>query len=470
MATRYWVGGNGITTWEGSAVIGMDANGPIVVCGWAQTSGGAPMRVGNIPGSNDIAIFDGNSNVNCTVAISKTVGAINATSGFTHTLTVAHNCVLTLEGNSTSLISSWEGGTLKLWDDSGDSELYVSHASGVTGKLNITGGSIDGGSLSINGAYVSLGGNPTLFTPAVYVGYTSAGVATWSGSLEVSSSMSSTLNLAGKNWYNTGTVQLSTLQSVGKLTNGGHFYNHNLLNVNPTNGTSIATNESDFVFHNEWASGDTTHTPTTRIFTLANLYSNVTATVNGEPGVSFCVGAGVLQLDADSQIMPTGDVYVCEEVPANGHSEIRINGGSSKITSLAMDQGILKLSYDFATNGGLYSTLYLYNICTITGTAEVDMRVQGTGLGQDKIWVDRAADNDAALNISTSASNPTVLKVITEITTNNSQKQYALISNTDGPYLIATIIGNFYSFIDAQSQSWNKYKDLPSSAICINRP
>ncbi len=85
--TKYWIGGeNGSFT--------SDAN-------WSTTSGGGNNTTA--PGVNDVAVFDGSYNTNCTLSSTVDVSGIVIQSGYTQTVTQSNGTTLTLSGGGLTM-------------------------------------------------------------------------------------------------------------------------------------------------------------------------------------------------------------------------------------------------------------------------------------------------------------------------------------------------------------------------------
>lgn len=217
-ATRYWIGNGTSTSWNNTA-------------NWSAASGGSGGA--SVPGSADVALFDGNGIGDCSLDATLNLSGINVGSAYTGTITQASSTITVGSGNAVFAGGTFIGGTADItvtgtFTISGTSFTSTSGTLLIRNNCTLSGGaflhnngrvtyqSISTGSFSITGTF---GLHDLEFKSLTYGGIFNLGSTT-------TLTVNGTLTYSGNAYVqiNTGTIEAKgdiTLANSASTSGGG---------------------------------------------------------------------------------------------------------------------------------------------------------------------------------------------------------------------------------------------------------
>ena len=200
-ANRYWVGSL-FSNWNN-------------ILDWSTTSGGLPGA--SVPGSGDVAIFDNNSTVSCTIDAAVTISGITVNAGYTGAISQGANTI-TVSGAATFSGGSFTGGTANftvsgLFSLSGTAFTSTSGILELRSSAAFTSGSFahNNGTVRFNGSgAVSITGTSPSLYKLEFVGNGTTYTLSSTGSIAVANS----LNLTGSLFYNLATGSINVTGDI----------------------------------------------------------------------------------------------------------------------------------------------------------------------------------------------------------------------------------------------------------------
>jgi hypothetical protein len=211
-------GGNCINKyWIGNA--GTNFN---TASNWSTTSGGTANTT--VPGSSDVAIFDGGKNTKCIISATVNVQGIEMRTGYSDSLVFN-------TGTTASTISVGSAGFIL------QSGIFRAFTAGKTGPGNIT----ISGPLTISGGNFMGYNGPNAATTQTVTGTFTVSGGTYTASKNTTNLQNGMIKSGGTFNYNTG----STFNFQGKLANSG------IINID-FNNTAVNFNNVTFTTGSQW--------------------------------------------------------------------------------------------------------------------------------------------------------------------------------------------------------------------------
>jgi hypothetical protein len=210
-ANRYWIGLTG--NWNN-------------ILNWSNTSGGLPCMA--VPGSADVAVFDGNNLFNCTIDVSTSVSGILISNLYTGTVSLSPGIGLTIASAGFIQTNGNFNGSNANISVSGPFSLTGGTFTSTTSTLLLSGGFSNAGTFNHNNGTVSfsttqsISGNTSFNNLSFIAG---GGVYTIVSGTTLSSSGNVTISGTASCTINTGIVEilgdLTLASSSNNTVNGG---------------------------------------------------------------------------------------------------------------------------------------------------------------------------------------------------------------------------------------------------------
>ena len=197
-ANRYWVA-SAFSNWNNTQ-------------NWSTTSGGSAGA--SVPGSGDVAIFDNNSTVSCTIDATVNVSSITVNSGYTGAIAQGSNAI-TVSGAATFSSGTFTGGTANV-TVSGVFTLAGTAFTSTSGILELrSNAAFSSGSFAHNNGTVRFNGSGSVSitgtSPSLYTLEFVGNACTYTLSSVGSIAVVNSLNLTGSLFYTllTGSISVT---------------------------------------------------------------------------------------------------------------------------------------------------------------------------------------------------------------------------------------------------------------------